>query len=92
MGRFSIYDGLFRMDVTDNGRGFDPVVVGARSLESGHIGLHSMQERIEFAGGGMEIDSIQGKGTRITFWTPIIEGEEPQPAGDDEGRTAMDAD
>ena len=26
--RFSIYDGLFRMDVTDDGRGFDPAVVG----------------------------------------------------------------
>ncbi|MEP6776414.1 MAG: GAF domain-containing protein, partial [Chloroflexota bacterium] len=89
--RFSIYDGLFGMDITDNGRGFDPVVVGARSLESGHIGLHSMQERIESTGGGMEIDSIEGKGTRITFWTPIIEGEEPQPAGDGEDRTAMDA-
>ena len=34
----------------------------------------------------MEIDSIQGKGTRITFWTPIIEGQESQWAGDDEDR------
>jgi signal transduction histidine kinase len=84
--RFSIYDGLFRMDVTDNGRGFDPVVVAAQSLENGHIGLHSMQERIDSAGGGMEIDSFQDKGTRITFWTPIIEGQEPQRTGNDEGR------
>lgn len=88
--RFSIYDGLFRMDVTDNGCGFDPAVVRARSLESGHIGLHSMQERIESAGGGMEIDSAQSKGTRVTFWTPISEGEEPQWIGDDEDRMGVE--
>jgi signal transduction histidine kinase len=88
--RFSIYDGLFRMDVTDDGRGFDPEVILARSLSSGHIGLHSMQERIESAGGGMEIDSTQGKGTRITFWTPINGQGEPQWAGDDEGETGME--
>jgi hypothetical protein len=46
-----------------------------------------MQERIESAGGGMEIDSFQGKGTRITFWTPIIEGQESQRTGNDKGRT-----
>jgi signal transduction histidine kinase len=78
------------MDVTDNGRGFDPVVVGAQSLENGHIGLHSMQERIESTGGGMEIDSFQGKGTRITFWTPIIEGQEPQWAGDGKDRQELE--
>jgi signal transduction histidine kinase len=30
-----------------------------------------MQERIEVAGGGMEIDSALGKGTRVTFWIPV---------------------
>jgi signal transduction histidine kinase len=59
------------MDITDNGRGFDAAYAVARSLERGHIGLHSMQERIEVAGGGMEIESASGKGSRITFWIPV---------------------
>ena len=64
---FVLVGGVFRMSVTDNGLGFDPKSI-VRSLESGHIGLHSMQERIEAIGGGMEIDSLQGRGTRLTFW------------------------
>ncbi|HST04243.1 MAG TPA: GAF domain-containing protein [Chloroflexia bacterium] len=69
--KFSISGGQFRMDITDNGRGFDAAYAVARSLERGHIGLHSMQERIEVAGGGMEIESASGKGSRITFWIPV---------------------
>jgi signal transduction histidine kinase len=64
---FSHSKSEFHMNVTDNGIGFDPKTI-VRSLESGHIGLHSMQERIEAVGGGMEIDSTEGRGTRITFW------------------------
>jgi signal transduction histidine kinase len=67
---FHMADGIFRMSITDNGIGFNPKSV-VRSLESGHIGLHSMQERIEAIGGGMELDSTPGQGTRITFWVRI---------------------
>ncbi|MEO5952804.1 MAG: sensor histidine kinase, partial [Chloroflexia bacterium] len=60
-------DKLFKMSVTDNGVGFDPKAT-LRLLESGHIGLQSMQERIDAIRGGMEIDSTPGAGTRVTFW------------------------
>ncbi len=63
---FDVAGGVFRMSVTDNGLGFDPKSM-ARSRDSGHIGLHSMQERIEAIGGGMEIESTEGQGTRLTF-------------------------
>lgn len=63
------YDEMFEMSVTDNGIGFDPRAT-VSLLESGHIGLHSMQERIEAIGGSMEIDSTKGQGTRVTFRCP----------------------
>lgn len=67
---FAHINGEFCMNVTDNGIGFDPRTV-VRAPESGHIGLHSMQERIEAIGGRMEIDSTQGHGTRITFCVQV---------------------
>lgn len=64
---FTLEDKVFRMSVTDNGNGFDQGLL-ALALENGHIGIQSMQERIEAAGGGMDIQSDIGMGTRLTFW------------------------
>lgn len=60
-----------RLSITDNGKGFNPDAIVARALAKGHIGLHSMWERLDVIGGGMEIDSAPGKGTCITFKAPI---------------------
>ncbi len=48
--------------VEDTGVGFDPVV--AKALP-GHLGLTSIQERVEALGGKLAIDSQPGKGTRL---------------------------
>jgi signal transduction histidine kinase len=48
--------------VEDSGVGFDPSQ--ARPLP-GHLGLASMQERVEALGGTLTIDSKPGKGTRL---------------------------
>jgi two-component system sensor histidine kinase DegS len=69
--RFMRHDNTAIMSITDNGRGFEPTLAVPRALASGHIGIHSMQERIEVVGGGMEIDSTPGQGTCITFRAPI---------------------
>jgi signal transduction histidine kinase len=48
--------------IEDAGIGFDPIQ--ARLLP-GHLGLTSMQERVEALGGKLTIDSQPGKGTRL---------------------------
>jgi signal transduction histidine kinase len=54
--------------MVDDGVGFDPGrVVGAKD---GHIGLSSMRERAEMAGGGCRIQSLPGEGTTVEFWVP----------------------
>ena len=61
-------DQIFLVRMVDDGVGFDPgSVVGAKD---GHIGLSSMRERAEMAGGGCRIQSLPGEGTTVEFWVP----------------------
>ena len=57
-------DGLL-LEVCDDGVGFDT----ARSFP-GHLGLHSMQERITRLGGTLRIESTPGQGTCIRAQLP----------------------
>ncbi|MBI4498559.1 MAG: sensor histidine kinase [Chloroflexi bacterium] len=59
-----------RVRIEDNGQGFEVQEALGRSLEQGHIGLHSMRERAELAGGSLVIDSQRGRGTCLTFTLP----------------------
>jgi PAS domain S-box-containing protein len=54
--------------VTDDGIGMSPEVLGV-SLP-GHIGTASMRQRVEMAGGWIEIESQPGGGTTVEFWLP----------------------
>ena len=54
--------------ITDDGLGFD--VAAGRAAVVGHLGLSSMQERIEEAGGSFLVDSCPGLGTTVDFWLP----------------------
>jgi PAS domain S-box-containing protein len=56
-----------RCSVSDDGRGFDPAAV---EPSPGHLGLGSMRERAELAGGWVRIDSSPGMGTAVEFWVP----------------------
>lgn len=56
-----------RLEVRDDGRGFDPAVV--RNLRG--YGLLGMRERILALGGSLRIDSAPGKGTRVMIVLPI---------------------
>ncbi len=56
--------------IADDGRGFDP---GAPEVTPrGHVGLLSMKERAEMAGGWWRIESAPGAGTTVEFWVPEI--------------------
>jgi signal transduction histidine kinase len=56
--------------VRDDGVGFDPAMV-----PGGSLGLAGMRERVSGAGGRMRIRSRLGRGTRVTFRLPLVDGE-----------------
>ena len=55
-------DGHLRLDVVDDGVGFDPQAAGLRSQR---LGLTSMEERAQRIGGRLEIRSVKGEGTTV---------------------------
>jgi signal transduction histidine kinase len=59
--------------IRDNGEGFDLPAPDAPP-EPGHIGLVSMRERAEAAGGRFALVSEPGKGTTVDFWMPEPNG------------------
>lgn len=55
------------LEVSDQGRGFDP-----NTVQSGNgIGLMSFHERVRYLGGKVEINSALGHGTKILVTLPI---------------------
>jgi len=59
------------LQIQDNGQGFD-----ATRDYPGHLGLHSMRERIENLGGVFRLESAPGEGTRIQAVVPLEPGRE----------------
>lgn len=59
-----------RMDIKDNGLGFN---VPLNLSTSGQLGLLGMQERAELLGGKLEIQSSPEKGAIITVSAPFLE-------------------
>ncbi len=60
--RLAAEDGMLRLDVVDDGVGFDPQATAVRSRR---LGLTSMEERAQRLGGRLEIRSRQGEGTTV---------------------------
>jgi len=56
--------GAVSLEVTDDGRGFDPATV------NGGYGLRGMRERLGQAGGSVEVRSAPGAGTRVRAELP----------------------
>lgn len=54
-------DGVATMEISDNGKGFDPAAMGS----SPGMGLNNIRERMENMGGRLEVESIPGKGTTL---------------------------
>jgi signal transduction histidine kinase len=59
--------------VHDDGRGFELPAPDAPA-EPGHIGIVSMRERAEAAGGRFSLASRPGAGTTVEFWMPEQNG------------------
>src|SRR5215212_9967355 len=56
--------------VADDGVGFDPQAASERAAATGHLGLRSMAERIQTAGGHLEISSRPYQGTQVVLRLP----------------------
>ena len=61
MLRMQCDDNLLQLDVIDNGIGFE-----TSKDFPGHLGLHSMRERVVQMGGEISIKSAQGSGTQLS--------------------------
>jgi signal transduction histidine kinase len=62
---------VLTVTIVDDGAGFDAAGEDAAVPRRGHLGLRSMAERIELAGGIFQLDSTPGEGTKVTFWVPL---------------------
>jgi signal transduction histidine kinase len=67
----TIADHEVYLDISDQGKGFDPSMALSRSQNREHFGLHGMQERARALGGDCEIVSAPNKGARIMMYLPI---------------------
>jgi signal transduction histidine kinase len=65
LGRWQ--DGL-RLMISDDGVGFDR---DRQHDKRGRLGLLSMKERVALVGGMLDIESVEGHGTRVCAWVPL---------------------
>ena len=61
-----------RLEVRDNGRGFDIAAARLGATAGRSMGLLSMEERATLAGGRFALDSAPGRETRLSLALPLI--------------------
>ena len=59
---------VLRVEVQDQGRGFDP---GTNLISNNGIGLAGMRERVRSLQGQFQVESAPGRGTRLTAVLPL---------------------
>lgn len=67
----SYSDDAVRVDIVDNGIGFDVKAVESRPAGLGHIGLAAMKRRAEEVSGEVVIESSPGNGTAVSVSVPL---------------------
>jgi len=72
----------YLMRISDDGVGFDPLEVG--TTKPGHLGLATMRERAEIAGGRIDLHSLPGAGTVLKVWMPASEETSPDIMPEDD--------
>ncbi len=82
-------ENLIVLIVSDQGKGFDPALIGAFSKKTATLGLFSIQERLSSIGGGMLIETEPDKGTKITLTAPAGEERIEQDPQTDAGAYNM---
>jgi signal transduction histidine kinase len=66
-------DGMFVLEVEDDGVGFNVGAVDANYEQRGSLGIVNMRERAELVNGLLHIDSTEGQGTCISVLVPLTE-------------------
>jgi len=77
---------LIRLEICDDGVGFDPQLLESLDLGGRGLGLRGMHERAKILGGSLEVESTPGEGTSVRICFPIYRDEEsvihdPYPVG-----------
>ncbi|MDB5971556.1 MAG: Histidine kinase, gyrase and HSP90-like ATPase [Hydrocarboniphaga sp.] len=67
---------LLRLQVSDDGRGFDPGELNNPDKLGDSVGVRGMRDRAELFGGRLELKSAPGEGTRVTLVVPVEAGDE----------------
>ena len=61
---------FLKIQVNDNGVGFDASTIFNPREQNGGFGFFSMRERLNYLGGGLEVKSKPGKGSQIILTVP----------------------
>jgi PAS domain S-box-containing protein len=64
-------DAQIHLSVRDDGAGFDVASVREQAVRGASLGLLSMEERANLAGGGLHYHSTPGQGTEVHAWFPL---------------------
>jgi signal transduction histidine kinase len=59
------------VEISDDGRGFDPEAARARARSGQHLGLLGMAERVRSAGGELDLQSEPGVGSTVRARVPL---------------------
>lgn len=65
-------EGLLRLEVVDEGKGFDALKLARRKSTDMSFGLFSIRERMSLIGGLLRVESAPGKGTRVELSVPCV--------------------
>lgn len=63
-----VYDGRAMLEVSDDGKGFDP---SKATSPEGHFGLRMLRDLSRDAGGQLAVESKPGEGTRVRLEVPV---------------------
>jgi PAS domain S-box-containing protein len=72
-------EGGIEIYVADDGRGFVVEEARRRALQSGHLGLSVMEERVAALSGTLEVTSAPGEGTTVSVRVPL-ERQDARPS------------
>ena len=67
-------EGWVTLTISDDGVGFDPPAVLPKAVAGGHLGLHSLLQRVELAGGRTDVTAAPNAGTRMVVSVPSTLG------------------
>jgi signal transduction histidine kinase len=63
--------GALEVEIHDDGVGFDQARARKAAMATGHLGLRSMAERLEAAGGRLVLDTAPGRGATVRLRLPL---------------------